>query len=110
MGKETICVIDRSDLVSMLSELYEGRFDGREVDSHTATQILGISKSTLDRWIDRNLIRVNNAGEKELKGNLIWLICSRWMSGRSSNNTECSINEKEKGGEITRERLPEGND
>ena len=31
MGKETICVIDRSDLVSMLSELYEGRFDGREV-------------------------------------------------------------------------------
>ena len=37
MGKETICVIDRSDLVSMLSELYEGRFDGREVDSHTAT-------------------------------------------------------------------------
>ncbi len=34
MGKETICVIDRSDLVSMLSELYEGRFDGREVDSH----------------------------------------------------------------------------
>ena len=43
MGKETICVIDRSDLVSMLSELYEGRFDGREVDSHTATQILGIS-------------------------------------------------------------------
>ena len=83
MGKETICVIDRSDLVSMLSELYEGRFDGREVDSHTATQILGI---------------------------LIWLICSRWMSGRSSNNTECSINEKGKGGEITRERLPEGND
>ena len=36
--------------------------------------------------------------KKELKGNLIWLICSRWMSGRSSNNTECSINEKEKGG------------
>jgi hypothetical protein len=36
--------------------------------------------------------------KKELKGNLIWLICSRWMSGRSSNNTECSINEKGKGG------------
>ena len=52
MGKETICVIDRSDLVSMLSELYEGRFDGREVDSHTATQILG---------------RVNNAGEKRVE-------------------------------------------
>ena len=67
MGKETICVIDRSDLVSMLSELYEGRFDGREVDSHTATQILGISKSTLDRWIDRNLIRVSNAGEKRVE-------------------------------------------
>ena len=67
MGKETICVIDRSDLVSMLSELYEGRFDGREVDSHTATQILGISKSTLDSWIDRNLIRVNNAGEKRVE-------------------------------------------
>ena len=63
MGKETICVIDRSDLVSMLSELY----DGREVDSHTATQILGISKSTLDRWIDRNLIRVSNAGEKRVE-------------------------------------------
>ena len=67
MGKETICVIDRSDLVSMLSELYEGRCDGREVDSHTATQILGISKSTLDRWIDRNLIRVSNAGEKRVE-------------------------------------------
>lgn len=61
MGKEAICVIDRSDLVSMLSELYEGRFDGREVDSHAATQILGISRSTLDRWIDRKLIRVNNS-------------------------------------------------
>ena len=43
MGKETICVIDRSDLVSMLSELYEGRFDGREVD------------------------RVSNAGEKRVE-------------------------------------------
>ena len=65
MGKDAICVMDREDLIYMLDKLYRNRFEGREVDSNVACQILGISMSTLNRWINYQLIQTNGGKMNE---------------------------------------------
>lgn len=77
MNKDKICLIDREDLDHLVKELYEGKFEDRNVDAAAAAQILGISIPTLNRWITSGLVKVSNKSSEsrvERRFNLSYLL------------------------------------
>lgn len=73
-----ICVLQREDLDDFVAKMWIGRFEDREVSAQAAAQILGISISTLNRWLDFNLISPSNPTSigirMERKFNLAYLL------------------------------------
>ncbi len=61
--KNEFCLMSRRDLVEIIRDLYGKRFDGREVSSSVAVQVLGVSIATLDRWIDAGLVETTNRSD-----------------------------------------------
>lgn len=61
---EQMYIINREDLTALMGDMFAQRYEGRLVDSRTAAQLLGITVSTLDRWIERRLVHTEN-GETE---------------------------------------------
>lgn len=72
-----ICVIQKSDLFSFAEELVISKFGDRDISAQAAAQVLGVSVSTLNRWIEADVLRpVSQRGEKreERKFNLAYLL------------------------------------
>lgn len=61
--KNQFCLMSREDLVEMLREVYGKRFDGREVDSSVAVQVVGVSMPTLNRWVEAGLVETTNRSD-----------------------------------------------
>lgn len=59
---EQMFIINREDLTGLMGDMFAQRYEGRLVDSKTAAQLLGITVSTLNRWIEYRLVRVENNG------------------------------------------------
>lgn len=57
---EQMYIINREDLTALMGDMFAQRYEGRLVDSRTAAQLLGITVSTLDRWIERRLVHTEN--------------------------------------------------
>lgn len=77
MDKDKICLMDKEDLKAIVKELYESKFEDRNVNAMAAAQILGISISTLNRWISSGLVKVSNKndnGRVEREFNLSYLL------------------------------------
>lgn len=53
----------------VVRNLYGSRFDGREVGAEVAVQVIGVSKSTLERWVDAGLVETLNgeAGKRVVR-------------------------------------------
>lgn len=72
-----ICVLQREDLHSLVEELVINRFDNRDLNAPAAAQVLGVSMSTLNRWVDARVLKpVTQGGAKreERKFNLAYLL------------------------------------
>lgn len=69
-----------------------------EVDSHTVRQILKISQSTLNRYVDNNLLKVTNKGEGDRKFNLAEILYlnkeEMKRQNRTINRTQIKIKSK----------------
>lgn len=63
MDKNQIVVVGRDDLMDFVQTMFMAKLSERLLDSKAAAQVLGISVSTLNRWIDKNLIHPDNANE-----------------------------------------------
>ena len=66
---EQMYIINREDLTALMGDMFVQRYEGRLVDSRTAAQLLGITVSTLDRWIERRLVHTENeeTGKREVR-------------------------------------------
>lgn len=53
---DSIAIINKTDLKSLIEEIAISRYSGRLVNGETACQILGISRDTLNRWVRYKLI------------------------------------------------------
>ncbi len=76
-GAANICVMQTEDLQSFVKDLVINRYEDRELNAQAAAQVLGISISTLNRWIDLNLVKSTNkiGGMRvERKFNLAYLL------------------------------------
>lgn len=72
-----ICVLQKEDLHSLVEELVINRFDNRDLNAPAAAQVLGVSMSTLNRWVEARVLKpVNQSSEKreERKFNLAYLL------------------------------------
>lgn len=58
-----LILLQREDLRDFLREVIIDSFSNIEVDTHTVSQILKISKSTVNRYVENNLLKVVNKGE-----------------------------------------------
>ena len=71
MDKETTYKINGQELKEALTEVITGeveqrvynRFSNRHVDSHTVCELLGVSKSTLYRYVKENRVKPVNEHE-----------------------------------------------
>lgn len=53
---DSIAIINKTDLKSLIEEMAISRYSGRLVNGDTACQILGISRDTLNRWVKYGLV------------------------------------------------------
>lgn len=64
-----LALLSTTDLKSFLNEVIVERYAHVEVDSHTVRQILKISQSTVNRYVENGLLKVTNK-EGDRKFNL----------------------------------------
>jgi hypothetical protein len=64
---EHLALIQTGDLKNFLKEVLIDRFSNVEVDTHTVKQILNISQSTVNRYVENNLLRVTNPNQRNRK-------------------------------------------
>ncbi|MCK9629130.1 MAG: hypothetical protein M0R37_11135 [Bacteroidales bacterium] len=84
---DNLALLSTSDLKSFLGEVIVERYAHVEVDSHTVRQILKISQSTLNRYVDNNLLKVTNRGEGDRKFNLAEILYLNKEEMKRQNRT-----------------------
>lgn len=60
MTKDNIALFDKDDLKDFMKEVVIEKFSYTEVDTHTVRQILKISQSTVNRYVENGLLKVTN--------------------------------------------------
>lgn len=63
MTKINLCTMDKDELLEVTQDLLLARFQDREVSAPAAAQVLGISISTLNRWVSTDVVRPVEDGQ-----------------------------------------------
>lgn len=70
---ESIVIMTKADLKSLIEEMAISRYSGRLVNGDTACQILGISRDTLNRWVRYKLVEWVDGHEGAKRYDLAYL-------------------------------------
>lgn len=73
--KVQLCTMDREELLQVTFALLTDRFQERKLSAAAAAQVLGVSVSTLNRWVDAGVVSPEpSAPGKERRFNLAYLL------------------------------------
>ena len=70
---ESIVIMTKADLKSLIEEMAISRYSGRLVNGEAACQILGISRDTLNRWVKYKLVEWVDDRERAKRYDLAYL-------------------------------------